>query len=93
MKEFQTYEKGFYWGDEEERKPDIMRCPYCGKDMPRGYITGDRPAYFSDSAMFFRKLFPLKGDIVLEGYHKRAKGYKCENCKIIIFDYNAMEQI
>ena len=92
MNRFNSYQKGDLWDFENTREHDTIKCPYCGKKMTRGYITGCRPTYFSEAESLFKQYFPTNGDIVLDGYYKRVKGYNCKHCKIIIFDYKLTER-
>jgi len=69
------------------------KCPYCGKELEKGYIQSPRPISWLPRKvkMFTRANFTEKGAIVLsEGSELSAPcaiAYNCNICKKIIIDY------
>ncbi len=71
-----------------------MKCPYCQKEMRKGYIPnwaqpvqwipeGDKPSIFSFSAAQ-RAILLINQFRPLKAYGYKAKAYYCSKCKIII---------
>ena len=69
-----------------------MNCPYCDKEMEKGYIDQTDfkfplEWYPANREMGF---FASKKRNVRLAYGRSAKAYRCENCKKIIIDESTL---
>ncbi len=67
-----------------------MQCPYCGEEMKRGYIHGDRYSLKwvpeeNDKGQLLQWF--SKGIKLTNGFlNNSVESFYCENCKKIIID-------
>ncbi len=62
-----------------------MNCPYCNKEMRKGYVAGLSILTFSEEYRKI-KLNPKKGEIVISsntGSIAHKTSWYCDNCKVI----------
>lgn len=64
-------------------------CPQCGKEMKSGYVYSPRQILWADDDR--KQVFG--GDDTLIGismsfFHKKVPAYRCEDCKIVTFQYD-----
>ena len=70
-------------------------CPVCEEKMEKGYVSASPGIYWSKRKITFKRFFkglrweallkvPLAGWIM----SVNAEGYRCPNCKIVIFSYD-----
>jgi len=66
-----------------------INCPKCNQKMEQGYIYSSQRICWTDNdkAQLFAGDESLVGPPVLK--MKKLAAYKCDNCKIAIFEYNS----
>ncbi len=64
-----------------------MKCPYCGKEMDKGYVQSARPVIWSLKKKVLMFTATKPDDFTIsKGYWNGcfAEAYHCPNCKKII---------
>jgi hypothetical protein len=64
-------------------------CPKCHREMTKGYVYAERRFKWSDNPR--KAFFSIEDETILPinlGWtHKKRTGYRCEECKIVMFEY------
>ncbi len=68
-----------------------MKCPYCEKEMEKGYIQCRDGVHWTPKKVFVAALSEFgKDSVSLEngvGNNRAVYAYKCGDCKKVIIDY------
>jgi len=66
-------------------------CPICGEKMERGYVYHGGGIFWSkEKQKWFPRLEPIQR-VRFVGYPHFLEGYRCSNCKIVIFSYKKVK--
>ena len=68
-----------------------MECPYCGKEVIRGYITTSGGSHLAWITKFHKSIFKQAFRTDYEVFSKdwsHVKTYKCKDCNKMIIDLN-----
>ena len=81
----------------ENELPFQMKCPNCGKEMERGYVT--LISAYASSLYFSREQIPwvfvggkdkdlIMGNSAVLTLKKnyRREGFRCKNCELVVID-------
>lgn len=73
---------------------ELSECPYCGKEMERGFIQCRDGVYWTKKKQFIAALSSWgKGCVSLANgaaiSSSAVYAYKCDSCKKVIIDYFA----
>lgn len=64
-----------------------MNCPYCGKEMTKGYIQSRDPITWRTKKGVLPALDPLAKDaVILAGSGTYLVMYRCEDCRKFVTD-------
>ena len=68
---------------------EIIKCPYCDKEMISGYVQGGREVFFTETK--HKWLFSHSKEEILLTYNNMTAptctAYHCAECKKVIIDY------
>ena len=68
-----------------------MNCPYCGKEMEKGFMQSARTVLFTTQKNEGAFTWKGKGDIVLTAnnwLNPTCIAYHCKDCKKVVADYS-----
>jgi hypothetical protein len=74
---------------------EMKKCPECGAEMEKGFVVS-RLVAWSDKKISNWSLRGVFGgeQVINQGYPypiANVEGYRCENCKLIVFKYGENE--
>ena len=72
-----------------------MLCPYCGKEMEKGFIQGRDGVWWSEKKRPVSALHIFGGNMVelakslpgVTGDRRAADAYLCRDCRKVVVDY------
>lgn len=70
------------------KKLNNASCPKCEQQMKNGYVYSTRQIFWSTDGK--SRIFDFQGETLVELpllKSKKVPAYRCEDCKIVIFQY------
>ncbi|MBE6037010.1 MAG: hypothetical protein E7223_05300 [Clostridiales bacterium] len=67
-----------------------MNCPYCGKEMTKGWVQSARKVLFTTTKKEGTFIIGNRNDVVLTANNfvgPSCAAYLCDTCKKVIIDY------